>query len=986
MMDQAQIFLYRVLPWHPIGDPTAFVNVHWNFQGQGYAKPAWSGRACTSIAQCISALQWAQGRSDTKDCYVCMSTQREFEVRQLANGRSMRVALRSQENAVQLRAFWYDLDVKDGHHKGATYTSTKEALAALIDFLKRSGIPRPTLFVETGSGGLHCYWVLDTALSVAEWQPLAQGFANAAHRFNLYADTGCTVDSARIMRMPDTKHSKHGRLATLDTKHMLAYDYTVDEIKTALLPYLGAQLISLTPRGSRDPEAPNVNEAFSAGIEAPPSEPVNLRLVADAGCGFIKEALDTGGRDYAEPLWNLTTMCAVFSTGKRLDAHAMAQGHPEYDVDETNEKYDRKVREHEAKNLGWPSCQAVANAGCDHCGTCTLRGPNTKPLQFGWSPLPAQPPPNPSGTTTGGTEERPLLALPGGYYYKDGGQVWKGKKGEAGGRHDFCVSPYWIGDPWLQDDPWTLHTMVKVHPDGRIDKLSVRTGQFHTTDFGKIVGDAGLSLEPKQLKELRMLFTSWQQQLRNDKEAVASAQPFGWSTNSLNVNDGFCYGGIRFTANGQKPTGRAPTAIASDYMPRGELKPWIEAAKLITDLQQPQRDVFLAASFAAPLVKWLGQSGCILAGYGSGSGFGKTTTLRIGLSVWAHPKRALNGTTDTINGAIGKMGVLQALPIFWDEIKTAEQGQKFNALVFDITKGNEKARMTSDAKLAPMGSWDTLLVSANNTSMVEEITRQNKTTTAGIYRLFEFVLPKLTTTVSGTMADQMVLRLENNYGQAGLIYAKFLGENVDKVHEEIVALRAELEDELHVQNDERLWLCTMATLVLGAQYANDLGLTSFNVGQLRSFLRDCFLALRREAQKSPVDMENTESLANTLSSYTSAMRAYNTLKTDRMHVGRGRPPVNNPIQILSKMDDHRDIRIHIASATQIMRIDATHFRDWMQKNGYSTHNVVNAMKSKWFVKDVSAILGAGTDYKSGVMSLLFELDLTHPDLQQFVDL
>ena len=223
------------------------------------------------------------------------------------------------------------------------------------------------------------------------------------------------------------------------------------------------------------------------------------------------------------------------------------------------------------KNLGWPSCQAVANAGCSHCTTCTLRGPNTKPLQFGWVPTPPQPPSNPPGTTTGGTDDRPLLALPRGYYYKDGGQVWKGKKGEAGGRGDFCVSPYWIGDPWLQDDPWTLHTMVKVHPDGRIDKLSVRTGQFHTTDFGKIVGDAGLSLEPKQLKELRMLFTSWQQQLRNDKEAVASAQPFGWSTNSLNVTDGFCYGGIRFTKDGQKPTGRAPAAIASDYMPRGDL-------------------------------------------------------------------------------------------------------------------------------------------------------------------------------------------------------------------------------------------------------------------------------------------------------------------------------------------------------------------------------------------------------------------------------
>src|SRR4051812_45367091 len=194
MMDQAKVFLYRVLPWYPVGDPTALVNIHWSFQGKDFKKPGWSGRACSSIDECIENISWASRLSDTKDIYVCLSTQRQYEERKTKNGRPFRGVLRSQDNAVQLRAFWFDLDVKDGHHKGAAYTSTREALAALLDFVKRSGIPMPNLFVETGSGGLHCYWTLDKALTLAEWQPMAQGFVNAAQRFNLYADTGCTVD------------------------------------------------------------------------------------------------------------------------------------------------------------------------------------------------------------------------------------------------------------------------------------------------------------------------------------------------------------------------------------------------------------------------------------------------------------------------------------------------------------------------------------------------------------------------------------------------------------------------------------------------------------------------------------------------------------------------------------------------------------------------------------------------------------------------
>jgi hypothetical protein len=54
--------------------------------------------------------------------------------------------------------------------------------------------------------------------------------------------------------------------------------------------------------------------------------PVNLDEVAKAGCGFIGEAQETGGKNYNNHLWNLTT----FAEDGRAQAHRMANKNPGY--------------------------------------------------------------------------------------------------------------------------------------------------------------------------------------------------------------------------------------------------------------------------------------------------------------------------------------------------------------------------------------------------------------------------------------------------------------------------------------------------------------------------------------------------------------------------------------------------------------------------------------------------------------------------------
>jgi hypothetical protein len=94
--------------------------------------------------------------------------------------------------------------------------------------------------------------VLDVALDVATWQPLANALAEAVRRFGLQADTGVTVDSAARHAAPRHQALEARQPCEMPIEQVLAHDYTLDQMRHALAPYMGAQVIPLNPRGNND--------------------------------------------------------------------------------------------------------------------------------------------------------------------------------------------------------------------------------------------------------------------------------------------------------------------------------------------------------------------------------------------------------------------------------------------------------------------------------------------------------------------------------------------------------------------------------------------------------------------------------------------------------------------------------------------------------------------------------------------------------------
>lgn len=127
---------------------------------------------------------------------------------------------RTANNASRLKAFWFDVDA---HGKGP-YRTAEACDAAIRQFVQAAGIPMPNYLHATGHG-VQAIWVLEEAISRADWQPVAERLESAGASYGLVADP-ITADAARILRLPDTLNFRDPDNPRLAAIHIAQPGYT----------------------------------------------------------------------------------------------------------------------------------------------------------------------------------------------------------------------------------------------------------------------------------------------------------------------------------------------------------------------------------------------------------------------------------------------------------------------------------------------------------------------------------------------------------------------------------------------------------------------------------------------------------------------------------------------------------------------------------------------------------------------------------------
>ena len=446
---------------------------------------------------------------------------------------------------------------------------------------------------------------------------------------------------------------------------------------------------------------------------------------------------------------------------------------------------------------------------------------------------------------------------------------------------------------------------------------------------------------------------------------------------------------------GRRPAKRQASnpdkVLAARYTPKGSNKnPWVAAAKLITDQKRPALDAIVASAFAAPLIKFCYEPGVLMSTYSTKSGIGKTSALKVAQAVWGDPIRAMQGLDDTQNFVFNKIGAIRNLPMYWDELKTEEDTKRFTNLVFKLTNRKEKDRLTQNSTMRESGSWNTLLVSASNDSLMQFVVQQSKQTTAGINRIFEYEVPAAINSVGQidqADASRILGRLDDNYGHVGLEYASYLGSNHTAIAKDMEDFHKTIGNELNTSPEERYWRVMVACLLKGAEYANRNGWTNIDETGLKIFLIDVIRMMRHEKDGTSVDLGKKINISDALEQFLSSQRIRHTLYTDKIHRGQGRP---TPGVIGIKWPEFQtrnnlvEVNVHIALDDRVLRINKNYLTEWLRKNNHPIAAIMKALQTEFGATSVQARLGAGTAHASGKMWII-EIDLVKNPHLNFID-
>jgi hypothetical protein len=954
--EEARVFFDKVYSWSNDG---AWRSVWTAKVMQAGDKPIFYGTDGDDLDTLMKG--WRFYTKSNQDVYVCMSTQ--TKTLGVPEGKKMRKATKHAVDAGTLKSLWLDVDVKP---KG--YADFRAAMDGIVTFIKAINLPRPTLVVNTG-GGLHFHWIVDTPMTPAEWLPLAEALKTACIQHGLPIDTSVIADAARLMRVPGTQNFKYGSPRPVKLVGKVVPEMPLALMRAALMPFVGVAAAHTPHLSSAAPSsvfsapqgqvssvfAGTVAEDLSAGISEARSTPVDMEAVCQQ-CPLYAALLENGGADADNPVWNQSVLGTTFAPeGTGLDwAHKISSGHAGYSLLTTDALYQRKVTERERGDIGFPSCATFARLSPYSTGICSsCKWPSegiTSPLKLGANDF----------------------DLPKGYFRRNG-HVWTKVPTKDGETDDMQITSLGVRDAHLEADPRTgisLH-MTLVPPKGPSVPITLPgKAMSAVADVAAVFGACGMPPHEYTKRHLKEFTVSYTAHLQGMKGAVRHAHAYGWAMKD-GVRRGFAYNGRLYTpTSDNEPTRRADRTIVDYYTPNGSLKPWKDAADFITSQQRPALAAILAASFGAPLVHFTGQSGVVLSAQSNKSGVGKTSTIRVGAAVWGHPKSSMMQLDDTSNNAMYRAGTVRNLPLFWDEVKGADQTAKFTAIAFQISQGREKARMTAEMNVREMGQWETMLLVGSNERISAKVA-DNTDTSAGVMRVLEWEVPEASSATTTTQASQIINQTDHHYGHAGIIYAKWLGENSLAASLMVERAMTYFESKAGATQDERFWIAGAAAMYCGAMIAKKLGLVAFDLPALQTFLLDTITANRGTKITAVADLDGAENVWNLLQYFLNDRQGH-VLHTDIFTAGgTAKATVRTDI-------DHsmvKVVQVHVAHKPGKIRIDHAAFADWCRRSKKTTSTIEAAMKKHFGMTTIKTVLGGGTSYSRGMQCKAIEIDV-----------
>lgn len=848
--------------------------------------------------------------------------------------------IRVRENVEALKALWFDIDFKGG------YANAGEVVKALQAFCTDAALPPPSILVGSGNG-VHAYWPLAEAAPLDSWQRLADALKAAAKEKGLQADLACTADSCRVLRPPGTSNWKDpGNPKPVKILYSCSKRFQYAELEAALLPFFStrtapgsAAVSALASNG-----AGNVYSEFTGGVGKRGEAASAFFEEIIKHCGVAKLVSEEHGKTASEPEWVAMLQLLRHCEDGEQWVHTVSDGHAGYNADDTRAKWEARSTSH-----GPTLCSTLGQYHSSICAKCPHKGFIKTPLSLGQPGM------------------QPLEGLPPGW------RVAADNKGIERLMVDMSTDPptkEWIRvmryvitglrvTRSIVTNKYEVQFDVEIH-GSKSWTVSIPGGHLgNARKLTETLAEYGVTFKGQEGKSFLDLMVTWLGQLQAAKRIAEVTEQLGWMVADDKIV-GFSCGAVTYYADGRirndVRTAREFTAIAKFYEPRGVLSKWKEVAAFLAEQNNPAFTALLASAFGAPLLRFTGQSGGILSVVSTASGVGKTSAMKCGQAVWGSPTHGINAVDDTSKSVARKLGFLNNLPAYWDELRGKKTVEDFLTLAFQVSQGKEKTRLDSSASLQEIRTWETLLVVASNESIFDAMARFAGGSDAGVARTFELYVEPFDTTRSRAEISLLFEALNHNYGHAGRLYAEYIASHHDEIAKRVETVLKNLTGYVKARASERFWLSIMTILIVGAEIASKIGLAAIDVKQLTAYLVQNLIRLRGRSVESMSGTEPSELLAAFMS-----LNQDKTLIVDNFPIGRQSarsymPKIEHP----PRADR---VVVHVARADKLVRFPQNEFVRFLEYRGIAVHGVLKMLRAELQAQERRVKIGIGTSWE-----------------------
>ena len=778
-----------------------------------------------------------------------------------ALGRYSEPTKRVAENVESIKSLFLDLDC------GATkpYTTQGDALVALQKFRKHYKLPFPTAVVNSGRG-LHIYWTLTRSYSRAEWLPAAERLKAACAEFGLEADQLVTADAARVLRIPSTHNFKGDPplpvVLVRASDNFVELEDFVSALPQSLLP------VSLIPASStRELTVEDAEDLKRTGGDGSKYQWSFSKLIRQTargtGCGQVDKAI-RHPNDMSYPEW-----LHVLSIAKHCDVdaeqaiHVISRNYEGYSVDETNTIAASIDSPHLCTTF-----EAENPAGCEGCvhknkfkspiSLCReMREAETNVVEG--HIIEGEVEEVVEGVVVASTQLN-IPTYPRPYKRRSGGGVYTttikdGEEVEIEVYHRDIYLTKRLLDP-IDGPSW----IFEHHTEREGVKQFILSSEKITgkEEFRKALGKQDIMVMANQAGNMMSYIARWVEELKVTQDLVNVRTQFGWTENAKS----YVIGGQEIFAN--RIEKNIPSSRTAQYIPlfqkKGTLEGWKNVAKYYNRPDFEQHQMMFGLSFGSPLMEFVpGIAGAIFHLMSAETGYGKTTGMKGGASVWGNPnsKLILKGK-DTGNSGWNRAEVWKNHVLYIDEISN-HMDKDASDFCYAVSDGEQRNRMSSKGENEERyrgDSWSLMCGTSGNSSVAEKMTSLKSLPQGEMARLIENVVEKkLFTTEEANVANELQSNLENHYGHAGEIYIQHILNNMKSVENLILDTRDGMLKDAKLESQHRYWVAGMAVTFAGLTIAKEIDLIDWDLKALYKWIINKLVMMKMDMKDMVIDIE-----------------------------------------------------------------------------------------------------------------------------------